>query len=159
SLHVRAPSKIDPGECEVMWLRPLAVALVVVASYVAGWAQEWPARPIHVVIPFGAGSATDIVPRIVFEQLTMQLGQPLIVENRLGAGGTIATGAVAKADPDGYTLLATSNAHTIAPAMYSNLAYDAAADFAAVIPFGSVPNVLIIAPSKGIKTVQDLVAI
>jgi len=137
----------------------LAVALVVVASYVAGWAQEWPARPIHVVIPFGAGSATDIVPRIVFEQLTMQLGQPLIVENRLGAGGTIATGAVAKADPDGYTLLATSNAHTIAPAMYSNLAYDAAADFAAVIPFGSVPNVLIIAPSKGIKTVQDLVAI
>jgi tripartite-type tricarboxylate transporter receptor subunit TctC len=139
-----------------MVLRLLAVAMVVVASHAA--AQEWPARPIHVVIPFGAGSATDIVPRIAFEQLTLQLGQPLIVENRLGAGGTIATGSVAKADPDGYTLLATSNAHTIAPAMFSNLTYDASADFAAVIPFGTVPNVLIISPSKGIKTVQELVA-
>jgi len=142
-----------------MWLRSLVVAIVLVASHVAVWAQEWPSRPIRVVIPFGAGSATDIVPRIVFEQLTLQLGQPLVVENRLGAGGTIATGAVAKADPDGYTLLSTSNAHTIAPAMYSNLSYDASADFAAVIPFGTVPNVLIISPSKGIKTVQDLVAI
>src|SRR5262249_37875436 len=83
---------------------------------------------------------------------------PLIIENRVGAGGTLGTASVAKADPDGYTLLATSNAHTITPAMYSNLSYDAAADFAAVIPFGNMPNVLIISPSKGIRTIQEFVA-
>ena len=147
-----------------MLLRCCAVAVALVAAQTGAWAQtqtqaqDWPSRPIHVMIPFGAGSATDIVPRIVFEQLTMQLNQPLIIENRVGAGGTLATAAVAKAEPDGYMLLATSNAHTIAPAMYPNLAYDAAADFAAVAAFGSVPNVLIISPQKGIKTVQELVA-
>lgn len=147
-----------------MLLRCCAVAVALVAAQTGAWAQtqtqaqDWPSRPIHVMIPFGAGSATDIVPRIVFEQLTMQLNQPLIIENRVGAGGTLATAAVAKAEPDGYMLLATSNAHTIAPAMYSNLTYDAAADFAAVAAFGSVPNVLIISPAKGIKTVQELVA-
>ena len=76
------------------------------------------------IIPFGAGSATDLIPRIVFEQLSPQLGQPIVVENRVGAGGTLGTGAVAKADPDGYTLLAHSNAHTISPAIYANLPYD-----------------------------------
>ena len=143
-----------------MLLRFCAVALVLVAGHAGAWAQaqEWPSRPVHVMIPFGAGSATDVVPRIVFEQLTAQLGQPFIIENRVGAGGTLATAAVAKAEPDGYTLLATSNAHAITPAMYSNLSYDAAADFAAVAPFGTLPNVLIISPAKGIKTVQELVA-
>jgi tripartite-type tricarboxylate transporter receptor subunit TctC len=120
--------------------------------------QTWPSKPIHAVVPFGAGSATDIVPRIVFDQLSAQLGQPIVVENRVGAGGTVGTAAVAKADPDGYTLLATSNAHTITPAFYANLSYDAADDFAPVIPFGSVANVLVISPSKGFKTIQDLVA-
>ena len=123
----------------------------------AASAQTWPNRPIRVLIPFGAGSATDVVPRIVFEQLSQQLGQPIVVENRTGAGGTLATGAVAKADPDGYTLLATSNAHTIAPFLYGNLSYDVAQDFAAVSPFVSLPAVLIIAPAKGIRTLQELV--
>jgi tripartite-type tricarboxylate transporter receptor subunit TctC len=143
-----------------MLLRSCAVALAMLAAQAGAWAQaqDWPVRPIHVMIPFGAGSATDVVPRIVFEQLTTQLNQPLVIENRVGAGGTLATAAVAKAEPDGYTLLATSNAHTITPAMYSNLTYDAAADFAAVAAFGTLPNVLIISPEKGIKTIQDLVA-
>jgi len=121
-------------------------------------AQPWPTRAIHAIIPFGAGSATDIVPRIVFDQLSAQLGQPIVVENRTGAGGTLGAGAVAKSDPDGYTVLATSNAHTIAPAVYANLPYNPASDFAAVIPFGSVANVLVIAPSKGFKTIAELVA-
>ena len=142
-----------------MWgWRLVALAMVLVGANDGAWAQAWPSKPIRAIIPFGAGSATDIVPRIVFDPLSAQLGQPIVVENRVGAGSTLGTGAVAKADPDGYTLLATSSAHTITPAVYANLPYDAAADFAAVIPFGSVANVLVISPSKGFKTIQEMVA-
>jgi tripartite-type tricarboxylate transporter receptor subunit TctC len=123
----------------------------------AAAAQDWPARPIRVVIPFGAGSATDLVPRIVFDRLSPQLGQPIVVENRGGAGGTLGTAAVAKADPDGYTLLAHSNAFSISPSVYANLPYDAVNDFAPVIPFGSLPVVLVISPSKGFATIQQMV--
>jgi tripartite-type tricarboxylate transporter receptor subunit TctC len=135
----------------------LAIVGLLLTQAAAG-AQDWPSRPIHVVIPFGAGSATDLVPRIVFEQLSPQLGQPFVVENRGGAGGTIGTGAVAKADPDGYTLLAHSNAFSVAPAIYASLPYDTVNDFAAVTPFGSLPAVLIISPSKGFKTIAEMVA-
>ena len=121
-------------------------------------AQAWPARPLRVIVPVGAGSATDIVPRIVFEQLSAQLGQTIVVENRPGAGGTIGTNFVAKAEPDGYTLLVNSNAHTISPALYRSLDYDPARDFAAVISLGVSPNVLVVSPAKGFKTVGDLVA-
>jgi tripartite-type tricarboxylate transporter receptor subunit TctC len=125
---------------------------------VSASAQSWPRRTIRVIIPFGAGSATDIVPRIVFEPLAAQLGHPIVVENRVGAGGTLGSNVVATAEPDGHTLLAHSNAHTIAPAVYSKLPYDPAADFAGITPLGAVPNMLIISPSKGIKTIQELVA-
>ncbi len=134
------------------------VALVLVGLQGGAFAQAWPHKPIRVLIPFGAGSATDIIPRITFDQLSPQLGQPIVVENRVGAGGTLATAAVAKADPDGYTLLATSSAHTITPAVYANLPYDPVADLAAVIPFGSLPNVLVISPAKGFKTIHEMVA-
>jgi tripartite-type tricarboxylate transporter receptor subunit TctC len=135
-----------------------SLALILVALQGDAFAQAWPSKPIRVIIPFGAGSATDIIPRIVFDPLSSQLGQPIVVENRVGAGGTLATAAVAKADADGYTLLATSSAHTITPAVYANLPYDPVADLAAVIPFGSLPNVLIISPAKGFKTIQEMVA-
>jgi tripartite-type tricarboxylate transporter receptor subunit TctC len=143
--------------------RCLLVMSAVLAAWCTGAAAQtvtpgWPQRPIHAIIPFGAGSATDIVPRIAFDQLATQLGQPIVVENRVGAGSTLGTAAVAKADPDGYTLLATSNAHTITPSIYANLSYDAANDFAGVIPFGSVANVLVISPDKGFKTIQEMVA-
>ncbi len=127
----------------------------VLAACGSAFAQSYPTKPIRVIIPFGAGSATDIIPRIVFDQLSSQLGQPIIVENRAGAGGTIGSVAVAKADPDGYTLLVNSSAHTITPAIYPNLAYDVARDFVAVGAIGSVPNVLIISPAKGLKTIQE----
>ena len=121
-------------------------------------AQSWPAKPIRAIVPFGAGSATDIVHRIVLEQLSSQLGQPIVVENRVGAGGTIGSGAVAKAEPDGYTILAHGSAHTIAPALYKALPYHPARDFAAVAPVGISPVVLVVSPAKGIKTAADLVA-
>jgi len=119
----------------------------------------WPAaKPIRAIVPFSAGSTIDIIGRIVLEPLSRQLGQTIVVENRGGAGGSLGSAAVAKADPDGYTLLINSAAHSGAPAAYPNLPYDAAADFAGVAVFGSVPNVLLVAPSKGIRTVQELVA-
>jgi tripartite-type tricarboxylate transporter receptor subunit TctC len=122
-------------------------------------AEEWPTRPIRVIVPLSAGSALDIVPRIVFEQLSKQLGQPLIVENRPGASGTIGSRAVAVADPDGYTFLAHSSAFVIAPSTVANLPYDAIKDFAPVAALGNLPNVLVVSPSKNIKTMQELVAL
>ena len=124
----------------------------------AAAAPTWPTEPVRVVVPYGAGSTTDIVPRVVFEQLAAQLGQPVVVENRPGAGGTMGSAFVATARPNGYTLLVNSTAHTIAPALYSKLSYDPARDFAAVISLGTSPNVLVVSPAKGFKTVGDLVA-
>jgi tripartite-type tricarboxylate transporter receptor subunit TctC len=121
-------------------------------------AQTWPTKPIRAVIPFTAGSTVDIVGRIVLDPLASHLGQPIIVENRGGAGGTIGAAAVAKADPDGYTILINASAHSAAPAAYPNVPYDTAGDFSAVISFGSVPNVVVIAPAKGIKTLPELAA-
>jgi tripartite-type tricarboxylate transporter receptor subunit TctC len=121
-------------------------------------AEAWPTKPLRAIVPVGAGSTTDIVPRVVFEQLAVQLGQSIVVENRTGAAGTIGSAFVAKADPDGYTILAHGSALTISPALYSNLGYDPARDFAAVVPFGITPSVLVVSPLRGWKTVGDLVA-
>ena len=137
--------------------------LIVISALLLGWsgeavAQTWPSKPIRAIVAFAAGSATDVIPRVVFEPLSAQLGQPIVVENRGGAGTTIGAAMVAKAEPDGYTLLATSSAHTLVPTVYPNASYDTAADFAAVVSLGSSPNVLVVSPSKGFKTAQDLVA-
>lgn len=121
-------------------------------------AQGWPAKPIRAIVPVGAGSSTDIIHRLVLEQLSSQLGQPVVVENRVGAGGTIGAAIVAKAQPDGYTLLAHGAAHTIAPALHKSVPYDPARDFAAIIPIGISPSVLVVSPAKGMKTAADLVA-
>lgn len=121
-------------------------------------AGSWPSRPIKATIPFGAGSATDVVPRLVFDRLAVELGQPIIIENRPGAGGTLGTAAVAKADPDGYSILADSSALTIAPAVFTNLTYDAARDLSSVLMLGSAANVMIVPISRPWKTVQDFIA-
>ena len=115
-------------------------------------------KTLRAVVPVAAGSSTDIVPRVVFEQLSSQLTQPIVVENRTGAGGTIGTAFVAKSDPDGYTILASGSAHTIAPSLYSKLNYHPARDFVAVVPLGISPNVLVVSPARRFKTVGDLVA-
>jgi tripartite-type tricarboxylate transporter receptor subunit TctC len=133
-------------------------ALAMPALPRLAWAQNWPSRPIRAMVPFSAGSSLDIVGRIVLDPLSSQLGQTIVVENRGGAGGTIGTAAVAKADPDGYSILINASAHSAAPAAYPNIAYDPARDFSAVIPFGTVPNVTLVAPAKGFKSIQELVA-
>jgi tripartite-type tricarboxylate transporter receptor subunit TctC len=122
------------------------------------WGQAWPAKPVRVIVPFTAGSATDVVARTVTERLSTQLGQPFVIENRPGAGGTIGAALVAKAEPDGYTILVQSSSHTVTPTTYPNLAYDTARDLAGITPLAVVPNVLVIAPSKGIRSVKELVA-
>jgi tripartite-type tricarboxylate transporter receptor subunit TctC len=124
-----------------------------------GLGAAWPTeKTIRAVVPFTAGSTIDILGRIVLDPLGRQLNQTIVVENRGGAGGSIGSAQVAKADPDGYTLLINAAAHSGAPAAYPNLPYDAAKDFSCVACFGSVPNVLLIAPEKGIKNIKDFVA-
>ena len=119
----------------------------------------WPAeKTIRAVVPFTAGSTIDIIGRIVMDPLSRQIGQTIIIENRGGAGGSLGSALVAKADPDGYTLLINAAAHSGAPAAYPNLPYDASKDFSGVACFGSVPNVLLVQPAKGYKDVKDFVA-
>jgi tripartite-type tricarboxylate transporter receptor subunit TctC len=120
-------------------------------------AEEWPAHLIKATIPFGAGSATDVVPRLVFDRLAAELGQPIVIENRAGAGGMLGTMQVAKADPDGYTVLAHSSALTIAPAIFPNLAFDPK-DLVSVLMIGSSANVMIVPTSRPWKTIQDFIA-
>lgn len=136
----------------------LSALIILLAAPPIAVADAWPSKPIKAVVPFGAGSATDVIPRMVFEQLQMQLGQTIVVENRGGAGGTIGALQVVKSDPDAYTWLVHSSAHTVAPALYPNLAFDAEKDLVPMSMIGSVPNVLIISPDKGIKTIQEFVA-
>ena len=131
------------------------IVCAALASMTGSRADEWPSRPIRAIIPLSPGSAADIIPRIVFEQLSVQFGQSIVVENKPGASGTIAARAVAMADPDGYTLLAHSSAHIIAPSTVADLPYDPIKDFVAVAPLGNLPTVLVIAPSKKIRTVQS----
>src|SRR5437763_12011061 len=138
------------------WL--LELLIVVLGGCGHALAQTWPSKPLHAIVPFAAGSATDVVPRAVLEPLSAQLGQPIVVENRGGAGTTIGAAIVAKAEPDGYTLLATSSAHTLVPTVYPHAPYDTAADFAAVVSLGTSQNVLGVSPAKGFKTAQALAA-
>jgi tripartite-type tricarboxylate transporter receptor subunit TctC len=136
-------------------LLPLVVWALAVPAAVA---EGWPTKPVRAVVPVGAGSTTDIVPRAVFEQLGPHLGQNIVVENRPGAGGTIGSGFVARAAPDGYTILAHGSALTITPALYTNLNFDPARDLVPVIPLGISPLVLVVSPAKGYRTIGELVA-
>jgi tripartite-type tricarboxylate transporter receptor subunit TctC len=136
-------------------LMVLSALLAMVPA--SAYGQAWPAKqPIKVVIPFSAGSATDVVPRTILEQVGKQIGQTFVVENRVGAGGTLGVREVAKAEPDGYTFLVHSTTHAVTPSTYSNPGYDAKKDFAAITSLVSLPNVLVVPPNK-YKTVKDLV--
>jgi tripartite-type tricarboxylate transporter receptor subunit TctC len=123
-------------------------------------AQSYPAKPVHVIVPFSPGSGIDAIgARPVMQKLAEMWGQPVIVENRTGAGGTIGTASVAKAPADGYTLLVNSAAHVTNPLLYSNPPYDAAKDFVVVAPLVRLPNVLVVAPSMGMKSLSELIAL
>jgi tripartite-type tricarboxylate transporter receptor subunit TctC len=135
-----------------------SLAVLAVAGADSACAQNWPSKSLRVVVPFTAASATDTIARIVAERLGSQLGQTLVVENRPGAGGTIGVGTVARAEADGYTLLVHSSSFTVTPTTYPNTPYDTLRDFSGVTPLGNLPNVLVIAPSKNIRSVKELVA-
>jgi len=138
----------------VLAISTFALALQV---FDAG-AQAWPTKPLRAIVPVGAGSSTDIVHRLVLEQLSVQLAQPIVVENRVGAGGTIGSAIVARAEPDGYTILAHGSAHTIAPALYKTLPYHPSRDFIAVVPVGISPSVLVVPPARNWNSAAELVA-
>ena len=121
-------------------------------------AQSWPSRNITAVIPFAPGNANDITARVVLDQISKQIGQPIVIENRGGAGGTIGVGQAARAAPDGYTILFHSASFAAAYVTHKTLPYDTLNDFIAVSAVGISPSVLVAAPSKGYKTAADLIA-
>ena len=135
----------------------LLLASFAIAFPTVACAQDWPNKTITAIVPLGAGSASDIIARVVMEQVGKQLGQTVVVENRPGAGGTIGANMVAKAAPDGYTIL-IYGALTSAHALYSKLPYDSVNDFIPVISLGQQPLVIVGAPAKGYKTLADLIA-
>jgi len=128
------------------------------AAFIAGaQAQTYPDRPIRLIVPFATGGSVDIVGRLVAQKLDQALGQPVVVENRTGASGMIGSNLVAKADPDGYTLLANSSIHVIVPSLYPNITYDALNDFRPVTQITDVPLVLMVSPSIPASSIKELV--
>lgn len=125
----------------------------------AAIAADYPTKPIRMIVPFTAGSASDILARTVSIPLSAKWGQPAIIDNRPGAGGTIGTGLAAKSPPDGHTLVVVSAGHVVNPVMYSHLPYDTLRDFSAVIPLANLPSVLAVSKSSSVRSVRDLVAI
>ncbi|MGC2520321.1 MAG: tripartite tricarboxylate transporter substrate binding protein [Burkholderiales bacterium] len=138
------------------FMRIVAVALA--ASAIQAFAQGYPNKPVRVIITFPPGSATDIVGRVVTQKLSELWGQPVLAENRGGAGGSIGTAVVAKAAPDGYMLLINSSAHAVNPAIYAKLPYDTLKDFVDIAPLAGQPNVLVDNPGSSIKSVAELIA-
>ncbi len=122
-------------------------------------AEDWPTKNFRVIVPYGAGSATDLIPRTVFEAVSNRLGHSFIVENRLGGGTTVGASAVARAEPDGYTILVHSNAIVTVPAIQANVPYDPVRDFSGITPLGNVPLVLVIAPEKNVTSVRELITL
>jgi tripartite-type tricarboxylate transporter receptor subunit TctC len=134
-----------------------AAAMAALAQPVC--AQNYPNRPIRFVVPFSPGGAADVPGRILTQKLTEALGHQVVVDNRPGAGSTIGADQVAKAPPDGYTLLTISNTHFVSAALYKKLPYDSVADFAPVTQVTSAPNVIVVHPSLPAKTVKELIAL
>lgn len=140
-----------------MVFRKWAVAAVAAAFSAAAWAQSFPTKPVRLVISFTPGSSTDIIGRAVAAKLSEVWKQPVIAENRVGAGGTIGSKLVADAAPDGYTLLANSSAHVANPGIYAKMPYDTLKDFTNLALLGGGPNVLMVGNGAGWKSLKDLV--
>lgn len=145
------------------WWRSSARAVAALGLFMlaggSALAQDYPARPVKLVVPFGAGGAVDVVARMLGADLSKRLGQPVVVENRTGAGGNIAASFVAKSDPDGYTLLMGSTGNAVNGSLYSNLNYNPDKDLAPVALVGQVPTVLLAHPSVPARTLPELVAL
>ncbi|NBX54261.1 MAG: tripartite tricarboxylate transporter substrate binding protein [Betaproteobacteria bacterium] len=133
-------------------------ALGVLCFQVQAWGQIYPSKPIKFVVPFSAGSATDIVARTVADAMGKSMGQSIVIDNRLGAGGTIAAAMVTKSEADGYTVLIHSSGHALNASLYPNLGYDTLKDLTGVTTLAAIPNVLVVNPAKGWKTQAELIA-
>jgi tripartite-type tricarboxylate transporter receptor subunit TctC len=136
-----------------------ALTLLALGASLPALAQSgYPNKPIRVIVPFAAGSTTDIIARAITDKMSASMGQPIVVDNRGGASGTIGQQAVATSAPDGYTIMIHSSSHTVSPSTFAKLPFDTIGDFAGVTPISSTPNVLVIAPSKNIRTLGQLVS-
>jgi tripartite-type tricarboxylate transporter receptor subunit TctC len=140
-------------------LSRIVLAAAAAACAVPAAGQQYPARPLRMIVPLSAGGFADVPARVIAPRLAEALGQPVVVENKPGAGGTIGADFVAKSKPDGYTLLLTGTPHVIGPALYRNLPYDAIKDFAPVALVASGPYVLVVHPSLPAKSVPELIAL
>jgi tripartite-type tricarboxylate transporter receptor subunit TctC len=137
----------------------LSVATMMATLPMAAHAQgAYPNKPIRVIVPFAAGSTTDIIARAIADKMGQSLGQTMVIDNRGGASGTIGQAAVATATPDGYTIMIHSSSHTVSPSTFAKLPFDTINDFVGITPISSTPNVLVMSPSKNIKTLQELLA-
>jgi tripartite-type tricarboxylate transporter receptor subunit TctC len=137
----------------------IALFLAIGSFIAAAFGQSYPAKPVRAIVPISPGSGTDIVGRVVTRKLSTLWGQPVVVENRPGAGGSLGTAIAAKAPPDGYTLLVHAvGAHAASAALNPNLPYDALKDLIAIAPLVRLPQVIVVAPSTGIKSVSELIA-
>ncbi len=133
------------------------LAATLLAGAAAAQTAAYPNKPIRFIVPFTAGSATDIMARTIGDAMSRSMGQPVIVDNKPGAGGTIGAAQVAKGDADGYQILVHSSGHTLNPAIYPSLPYDTVKDLTGVTPLASLANVMVVSPSRGWKTVADAV--
>ena len=140
-------------------VRHVLVACAALVLAYQAYAQNYPVRPLRLVVPFSAGGAADVPGRILTQKLSETLGHQVVVDNRPGAGSTIGAELVAKAPPDGYTLLTISNTHFVSAALYKKLTYDAVNDYSPVTQVTSAPNVIVVHPSLPVKTVKELIAL
>ncbi len=136
-----------------------AVVVLAAGQVAAQTAQKYPTKPVRIVVGFSAGSATDITARMIAPRLTERWGQPIVIENRSGAGGTLAAAAVARATPDGHTLLLISSSFAITAVLQPKLPYDALRDFTGVTQIGTTTGMLAVPPALGVKSVKELIAL
>jgi len=142
------------------WIMTAIVALAALAAPVHAQEASWPDRPIRLIVPFPAGSSTDVIARLIAQRLGMALGQQVVIENRAGASGNIGADAVAKAAPDGATIgIATASTHAVAASLNANLPYDPIKDFAPVAMLGAQPYVLVVYPGAPARNLAELIAL
>jgi tripartite-type tricarboxylate transporter receptor subunit TctC len=161
-LRCRHACDASPGRWLAALRRRFAAAAILtcIVSFAAPAAAEWPYRPVRVVVPFAAGGAADVIARLFSESLSAVFSQQFIVENRAGAGGIVGAQTVARADPDGYTLMgAGMSSHVLAPAASKNPGYDPIRDFTHIAFLGGAPSVMLVHPSLGIKSFAEMVAL
>jgi tripartite-type tricarboxylate transporter receptor subunit TctC len=139
-------------------MRSLLAALAILAAIPLAQAQSWPTKPVKIIVPFPAGGPTDVLTRVLGDKLAQALGQPVVIENKPGAGGSIGADLAAKSAPDGYTLLmATGSTHSVGPHLNPRLPYDPVRDFTPVIYVGYATNILLVSPKLGVANVRELI--